>query len=159
MTRSPAMLGVALFLQLMPQVLLAPWAGVLADRYDKRLVLAASHVASAALKLMVAALTLASALTVPVLMGLLVVVGCANALQQAAAKTIVSALVEEDDLVTAISLNSVIFNLAGFVGPALAGIAIAYGGIAAGFGAAAVAALLFLFTLRALPSAPAHTAA
>jgi MFS family permease len=155
LTRSPAMLGFATFALLAPQMLLAPWSGVLADRHDKRWVLAGTHAAQAVLMAAVAVLSFAGALGTGVLLALLAAVGVAGALHQSATKTIVGALVGADDLASAISLNSVIFNLAGFIGPALAGVAIAWGGVGAGFALAAAASLLFLPTLLSLPATPA----
>lgn len=157
-TRSPAMLGLATVALLAPQMLLAPWSGVLADRHDKRWVLAITHAAQAVLMATVAALSMAGALRAGPLLALLTAVGVAGALHQSATKTIVGALVSPDDLASAISLNSVIFNLAGFIGPALAGLAIAWGGVGAGFAVAAAASLLFLPTLRTLPATPAAPA-
>lgn len=157
LTRSPALLGVTTFLMLAPSMVLAPWAGVLADRWDKRRLMFWAHLLSALLKSAVALLAFAGLLSVGTLLPMIVAVGCAGALTQAAAKTIVSALVEEDDLATAISLNSVIFNVSGFIGPALAGVAVATAGVSAGFALAAASTALFLLSLRALPALPGES--
>jgi MFS family permease len=154
LTRSPAMLGVATFLLLAPQMILSPFSGVIADRRDRRAVLVWSHAASAAVKLMVGAFALAGMLTIELLLPLLVLVGSVGALSQASNKTIVAALVVEDDLATAVSLNSVVFNLAGFIGPAIGGAVIALAGPAWGFLLSSALAAAFVLSLRNIPALP-----
>jgi MFS family permease len=154
LTRSPALLAVATFMLLAPQVLLAPWSGVLADRGERRALLAWTHAAAG---LGMAAVALAAALGqlgFPLLLAMLAAVGTAQALNQAALKTMVGQLVPAAELARAVSLNSVVFNLAGFVGPALAGVALAAAGVPAAFALAAALTLSYLFTLRWLPASP-----
>jgi MFS family permease len=156
MTRSPLMVSLAVALQLGPQVLLAPVAGVWADRLDERRLLLHTHLASGLGKAGIAALALAGALSLPLLLGGVALVAIVGALSQASAKTLVGALVADDDLATAISLNSVVFNVATFVGPAVAGAVIAAAGIGWAFALAAALTLLFALLLRWLPgTAPA----
>ena len=69
----------------------------------------------------------------------------------------VPTLVDRESLASALAINSVIFNLARFIGPALAGIVIAEIGIAAAFAANAVSYIAFqisLLNLRGLPPPP-----
>lgn len=151
LTQSPAMLGIAVFLLLTPQMMLAPFAGVVADRHDKRTVLAIAHAINGLLKAIVAALFFTDMLTIGTLFPLLVVVGAAGSMDQVAAKTIVGALVEEKDLATAITLNAVIYTMAGFIGPALAGIAIAQFDVGASFLFAGALSWLFVISLSRVP--------
>lgn len=154
MTQSPAMLGVATFLLLAPQMILAPFSGVIADRRDRRFVLVVTHAVSGAMKMVVGGFALGGLLTIELLLPLLVVVGSVGAFSQASAKTIVTAFVVDDDLATAVSLNSVVFNLAGFIGPAIAGAVIALAGAAWGFALSGLLALGFVASLRRIPALP-----
>ncbi len=155
MTRSPLMVAAAVALQLGPNVLLAPLAGVLADRCDKRRLLAATDFIGGVLKLVIGTLALAGWLSVGVLLALIALVGCVGGLSQAAAKTMVGALVAKEDLATAISLNSVVFNVATFVGPAIAGVVIAQAGAGWAFVLSAVLALVFVVMVLRLDAAAA----
>jgi MFS family permease len=156
MTRSPLTVSLAVALQLGPQVLLSPLAGVWADRRDKRRLLTVTHLVSGLGKVVIAALALAGALPLSALLALIAAVAAVGAVSQAATKTIVGALVPERDLATAISLNSVIFNIATFVGPAIAGVVIAAAGVGWAFALAAALTLAFVTTLRGLSSAAAE---
>ncbi|MGL5136957.1 MAG: MFS transporter, partial [Beijerinckiaceae bacterium] len=62
--------------------------------------------------------------------------------------------VEEHDLAAAISLNSVLFNLAGFIGPALAGLIIHWMSPGVGLVVSGCLALIFVVTLRRVPAIP-----
>ena len=154
LTQSPAMLGIGVFLLLTPQMLLAPLAGVAADRHDKTAVLALAHLASGVVQAIVAILFFTGQLTIGTLFPLLVLLGAATAMDQVAAKTIVGALVDEEELATAITLNAVIYNVAGFIGPALAGVAIAQLNVGAGFVCAAALSWLFVYALSRVPPIP-----
>jgi predicted MFS family arabinose efflux permease len=71
---------------------------------------------------------------------------------------LIPTLVDRESLASALAINSVMFNLARFIGPALAGIVIAEIGIAAAFAANAVSYIAFqisLLNLRGLPPQPA----
>ncbi len=151
LTQSPAMLGIAVFLLLTPQMMLAPFAGVVADRHDKRTVLMIAHTINGVLKAVVAVLFFTDMLTIGTLFPLLVVIGAAGSMDQVAAKTIVGALVEEKDLATAITLNAVIYTMAGFIGPALAGIMIAQFDVGASFLFAGALSWLFVLALSRVP--------
>jgi MFS family permease len=154
LTHSPAMLGIAVFMLLTPQMLLAPLAGVVADRHDKSAVLGLVHLINGVIQAIVALLFFADMLTIGTLFPLLVVLGVSGSMDQVAARTIVGALVSEDDLATAISLNAVIYNVAGFIGPALAGVAMAHLGVGASFLCAAALSWLFVFALSRVPPIP-----
>jgi MFS family permease len=154
-TKSPAMLGISVFLLLVPQMLLAPLSGVLADERDKRQLMGRTQLVSGMLKFITAVLALLGHLSIPIIFVLIVAVGSAGALSQAAAKTAVGTMVRRRDLPMAISLNSMIFNVSGTLGPALAGLVIAQFNSGVSFIVAAFMSWLFVVLLRFAPPMPA----
>lgn len=154
MTRSPAMVGVATLCMLGPEMILAPVSGVLADRLDRRRLLALAHIGNGAMKLVTAGLLLAGLLPLWGLLALVALTTSISGVAQAAAKTIVSSMVDEHDLATAISLNSVLFNLAGFVGPAIAGGLLVGVGPAGAVAASGALSIAFVRALRRVPPIP-----
>ncbi len=81
------------------------------------------------------------------LVALTVFQGAVVAFNQPARLALVPSLVAPDDLGPAIAVNSVIFNLARFIGPMLAGLVIVWSGVAASFAANAVSYVVFLVAL------------
>lgn len=115
-------MGVTLALQLGPQLFLAPWAGLLADRYSRRKLLLLTLVAMA---------LLSTGLGVLVLLGIAelwhvylfaLLLGIVTALDAPVRQTFVSELVTDDYLPNAVALNSASFNVARMIGPAVSGV-------------------------------------
>ena len=123
---SPFLLGVSAFAFLIPMLVITPVAGLLADRVDRRKLLRVTQSCSVALGALLAALTLAGVATVPVVIGLALALGSVCALDASARNVFLLDLVgNRADLPNAIALQAVTVNVARFVGPALAGIALA----------------------------------
>lgn len=147
LTRSTLLVGVVNFAQFIGAVVLAPWAGSAADRFDRRKLLIVTQVFATVVTGTLAALTLAgrvNAVTVVVAAALL---GLALAFMVPALLSLVPLLVPRQDLDTAVSLNSITFNLARAVGPVLAAAVIARYGLGEAF---AINALSFLALVAAL---------
>ncbi len=121
LTGSPAMLGVVAFASLIPALVLAPFGGVVADRFDRRSVVMAALVASAISALVLAVLTLTHTIQVWHVLVLGMINGSANAFEIPARQSMVSELVDRNDLSNAIALNSSAFNMSRIVGPAIGG--------------------------------------
>jgi predicted MFS family arabinose efflux permease len=120
-------------MQYVPVLLLGMWAGVIADRLDKRRLLLCAQVAMIVLSL---ALWLLAAMDV-IEMWMVLVLACAlgsvKALSRPAEQTFVIEMVSTRNVVNAVGLNSIIFNAARAVGPALAGVLISTVGLATTF--------------------------
>lgn len=125
---SATALGFAAALQFSPTLVLSLWGGVLADRVDKRRALMVLQAAMGlcALVLGVAVVTGAVALWHVYLLCLLL--GCFSALDVPVRQSFVPELVGTGQLANAVALNSLTFNLARIVGPAIAGVLIALTG-------------------------------
>jgi MFS family permease len=110
-------------------LLLSPWAGGLADRVDRRKLLLVTQVASVALSGGLAALAWGGAATQWVVIGFSAALGVASAVSIPAQQSLITALVDEEDVPQAVALNSMTFNLARAIGPASAAGVIAVLGI------------------------------
>lgn len=148
------LLGLATFL---PLFCLALPAGVIADRYSRRMVLIVCFLAEAlcAAALMIGGLL--GVLSVPVLIGIAFAFGVARAFRAPAGVALAPMLVPPALLRRAISLNSLAFEFGSITGPALAGVIVARSSSAMAY---AVSLSLYLaavagLTLISRPTTPA----
>ncbi len=125
LSHSGTVLGIIVAVQLLPVLLLSPYAGVIADRIDKRRLLMANNVVSGVLALVLGLLTVTGAVTLAMVFGLAAALGVTRAFTAPVQQSFVSELVGLDLLQNAVSLNNVMLNAARAVGPALAGLMIA----------------------------------
>jgi MFS family permease len=125
LTGSAVLLGTVSFAGQAPTFFLAPLAGVLVDRWDRRRTLVVTQILSMAQSLAVGALALTGLITVWHLVLLAVLQGVVNAFDMPARQSFVIEMVDQRaDLGNAIALNSSMVNAARLVGPALAGVLI-----------------------------------
>jgi MFS family permease len=125
LTHSALMLGVVGFSGQILTFLLAPFAGVLIERMDRRKLLVWTQVLAGVQSLGLAALTLAGVITIPEIILLSALQGLINAFDMPGRQSFVMQMVENRaDLGNAIALNSSMVNVARMVGPALAGLVI-----------------------------------
>jgi predicted MFS family arabinose efflux permease len=122
---SAAMLGVVGFAAAIPAFLIAPWAGVVIDRTDKRQLLVVTQVVQMLLAFVLAALTFTGLVQVWHVVLLAVVLGAVNSFDGPARQAFVVDMVGRDDLPNAIAINSMTFNAARVVGPAFGGLLLA----------------------------------
>lgn len=126
LTGSELLLGIVGFAGQIPLLLLAPIAGVLADRWDRQRVLIVTQILSALQSLALAVLALLNIITVAELIALQVVQGIINAFDTPARQAFVVEMVENpEDMANAIALNSSMFNASRIIGPSIAGVLIA----------------------------------
>ena len=149
---SALVLGLVTFAGSLPALVLAPFAGVAADRYDRRALLLATQSIQMASALLLAAATFWGFATVPLVAVLAVASGVANAYTTPSHQSLFLDLVGPEDLLNAISLNSMQFNLSRVVGPMLAGFTIAFFGEPGCFLLNAVSFVAILVPLALLPA-------
>ncbi|MBI1789364.1 MAG: MFS transporter [Acidobacteria bacterium] len=123
-SKSPSMLGLDVFLGEIPILMFSLVGGVVADRVDRRRVLLASQVVQLTCAFLLAGLVGLGVVQVWHILSLSFVVGTAQAFGGPAYQALVPSLVKPEDLSNAIALNSIQFNLARVIGPALGGIAL-----------------------------------
>lgn len=142
-------LGLVTACQFAPLLLLTLYAGVLADRFDKRRLLVLANSAAAALSLGLSVLVLTGGVQLWHVYVFAAGLGATSALEVPTRQSFVSELVGRTELPNALSLQSATFNLARIIGPALAGLLIAVGGTGPAF---AVNALSYVATVVATVS-------
>ncbi|MFF0944271.1 MFS transporter [Kocuria sp. CPCC 205300] len=118
-------MGVVTALQFLPQLFLAPWAGVLADRMDRRRLLLWTQTAMAALAAGLGVAVLSGVASLGLVYAFALALGVASTLDGPVRQTFVSEMVDDDYLSNAVALNSTSFNAARMIGPAAAGVLVA----------------------------------
>jgi MFS family permease len=126
LTNSALLLGLVGFCGQIPTLLLAPFAGVVIDRWDRHRILVWTQVLSALQSLALAVLALSGTITVEWVLFLQVVQGVINAFDTPARQAFVVQMIEDRaDLPNAIALNSTMVNGSRIIGPSIGGIIIA----------------------------------
>jgi predicted MFS family arabinose efflux permease len=121
LTHSGFWLGMMAFADLFPTVLLTPIAGVLADRVDRRIMSIVTQSLGMLQAFALAALTFYGLIDVWSLLLLTFFIGVVWAFNTAARLSMVPNLLEPEHVSSAIALDSAVFNIARFIGPAIAG--------------------------------------
>ena len=127
LTKNPFYLGLDLFLGQLPIMLFSLFGGVFADRMDRRKMLLYSQYIQMTCAFVLAGLfvthTLKGMAFIAVILSLSFIVGCGQSFGGPAYSALLPALVKGEDLSNAIAMNSIQFNLARVLGPALGGLA------------------------------------
>jgi MFS family permease len=118
-------IGITTGLQFLPFLLLAPVAGLVADRMSKHRLLQLTNVAMAVPALVLGLLTVTGQVQLWHVYVLAFLLGVASIFDAPARQSFVSEIVGADDVTNAVGLNSASFNVARIVGPAVAGVLIA----------------------------------
>jgi len=150
---SPIQLGTVLALQFAPSLVLAPLGGVLADRVDKRRLLLATQSIAALHAVVLFGLTVTDVVEIWQIMVLALALGFVNAIDMPVRQSFAAELVPREDLMNAITLNSASFNLARVLGPAVAGVTLAFYGPAFNFAINAVSYVGVLVALQRMDPA------
>ncbi len=125
LTHSGTALGLVAAAQFLPVLLLAPYGGLLADRANKRHLLMGTQTVLGLLALTLGLLVVTGAVQLWMVVALAVLFGLVNAVDNPARQSFALEMVGRDRLRNAISLNSVLVNVARALGPAVAGVLIA----------------------------------
>ncbi|MCE9546038.1 MAG: MFS transporter [Planctomycetia bacterium] len=129
LTGPAAMLGLVGFCSQIPTFFVAPWAGVMADRWNRHRALLITQTLAMTQAVVLAALTFNGSITVWQILALAACLGIINGFDMPLRQSFVVEMVpDRQDLPNAIAVNSSIVNAARLIGPALAGLLIALGG-------------------------------
>jgi MFS family permease len=162
LTSSGTALGFVIGLQTLPVLLLGPYGGVVADRVDKRRLMIGLQSVMGLLALALGILTVTDTVQLWHVYGLALLLGLNNAFENPARQSFVLEMVGPGELRNAVTLNSVLVNVARAVGPAVAAVLIATVGVGVCFlvNAGTFVAVVYSLTsmdLAALsPSPPAE---
>ncbi len=154
LTHSAALLGVFGFASQVPMLFLSSFGGYVGDRFDRHRGVIVTQTITMILAFVLAGLTWTHWIGKWQLIGIAFLVGIVNAFDVPIRQAFFVQMVGKEDLPNAIALNSSIFNGARAVGPAIAGIAIAYLGAGWCFfinGLSFVAVIVALLMMRIEP--------
>ncbi len=150
LTNSPLMLGLVTFARFTPMLVVALFAGVVVDHVDRRRLLIVSQSLLMLSAFVLAALTWTGVVRVEHVIILAAFNGLVGAFDAPGRQSFVVEMVGIEDLPNAIALNSMIFNGARAIGPAVAGVLIAWTGIAMCFFLNGVSFLAVIWSLFAM---------
>jgi MFS family permease len=130
---SPDMVALVQASTTLPVMLFSLAAGAIADNYDRRRILLTAQVFMLSVSILLAVFAWYELLSPWLLLGFTFLIGCGNALNNPAWQSSVGDMVPRRDVPAAVTLNSVAFNIARSVGPAIGGAIVAAAGAVAAF--------------------------
>lgn len=155
LTGSVFLLGVVGFVGQIPTFLLAPYAGVLADRLDRYRIMIITQVLAMVQASILTVLVFTHTVQIWHIIMLSALLGCINAFDVPARQSLMIRMVDrKDDLGNAIALNSSMVNSARLLGPSLAGVLIATTGEGVCFLLNAISYLFVLWSLFLMKLSP-----
>lgn len=159
LTDSEFMLGLVAFAGQLPTLLLGLFAGVVADRFSRYTVILVMLVLATLQAAVLGILTLGEWITAQQVFVLALIAGTIQTFEMPARQSFLMEIVGKEDLTSAIALNSALVNGARILGPALAGLTVAYAGEGACFSMNAVSylAIIGAFLSMRLPIKQADT--
>lgn len=153
LTHSGAWLGFVAFAELGPSILFSPIGGAHADRFERRLMAMSTEIMLMLQSFAFVLLVFTNWIDIWWVLVLTVLRGALNSWSHPARQSLISSLVPREQLPTAVSMNAVLFNLARFIGPAIAGIVIVEWGIGYAFLCNTFSFILFICVLYKLKPA------
>lgn len=116
--------GIVMALQFGPTLVLSVWGGVLADRYDKRTLLMITQAFAAVCGLALGLLDVGNVVELWHVYVIAFILGCSSAIDAPVRQSFTIEMVGQEKLSNAIALNSMTFNMARVIGPAISGVLI-----------------------------------
>jgi MFS family permease len=147
LTGSTAWVGVVNFAQFAAVPVLAPWAGSVADRYDRRKVLITVQLASLVISAVLTTLSVLDRTSAATVIGLAALLGVASSFQFPVSRAFAPSLVSDRNLGRAINLDSVSVNIARALGPLAGALIVDQAGYSWAFGLNAVSYLVLVVGL------------
>jgi len=160
-TNSPAMLGLIGLVRVIPIVLFSMLGGMVADSYDRKRIMFFTQSVMLLTACGLAAITLIGDASPVMILGLTGITAAAGAFDGPARQSLIPNLVPPEHLTNAVSLNTMMYQTAMVVGPALSGFIIDTAGVEAVYIADAItycAVLLALWAMRPIPAGTLRTA-
>ncbi|MCZ6763405.1 MAG: MFS transporter, partial [Alphaproteobacteria bacterium] len=148
LTHSATWLGIIALVDLAPALVFGPVAGAMADRFNRRRLTYITQCIAMAQAALLAGLTLAGFVDIWILFALTMAGGINTAFWGPVRQSIVPNMVPRPYLSTAVAMGALNFNLARFIGPALAGPVIVFANIGTAFAINAASYLAFLVALH-----------
>ncbi len=156
LTHDPLWLGVVAAAQFIPVMVFGLFAGILADTLPKRPTLLVVQSVMMTLALVLAVLSATGLINVPIIIGLALLLGCANAVDMPVRQSFAVEMVGREDIGNVVALNSAMFNGARIVGPAIAGLTIGVVGVSVAFAINGLSFLAVIVGLAAMRQEELH---
>ena len=125
LTRSVFLLGLVTFMSQAPIFFITPFAGMIADRYDRRSVFIVTRSLGMVQAAVLTALTLTGSIGINSIILLALILGVITAVETPTRQSFTVELVGREDLRQAIAMNAMMFNIARTIGPAIGGMIVA----------------------------------
>ena len=154
LTGSELSLGVVTFAAFLPVLILSLGMGVIVDRFERRRLLVITQTWFLLQAAVLAVLTALGVIQYQHVIVLALLAGIGNALDMPARQSFYVDLVDRDEMMNAIALNSSVFNGARIIGPAIGGVVIALMGEAPAFGLNAISFLAVIGALLMMRLSP-----
>ena len=158
LTDKAILLGLVNFAAGLPALALAPVAGSLADRLDKRKILVATQVAQIIFAIALGLLVMSGRVQIWQIVLFALLLGIAFSYEMPAISALVPELVKRDEIAAAIALDRSVFHGSRLIGPSLAGFFVGWWGAASAFFTNAFSFLALIVALISLPKRPIGTA-
>ena len=158
LTNRAILLGLVNFAAGIPALALAPTAGSLADRLDKRKILIATQIAQIILAIALGFLILSGRIQIWHIIFFALLLGIAFSYEMPAISALVPELVKRDEIAAAVALDRSVFHGSRLIGPSLAGLFVGWWGAASAFFTNALSFLALIVALISLPKRPIGTA-
>jgi MFS family permease len=149
-------LSIGIALQATPYLTIGLWGGVLVDRFDARKLFLLTQVCQASVALLLGFLIINDHVTLAIVYGTALAVGCIGVVESPARQSFVLDIVARDQAANAVSLNSSINNLARLSGPAIAGATIGVAGTGIAYIINAATFLAIIVAMLKVNSATLH---
>src|SRR5213596_3442082 len=157
LTNKAILLGLVNFAAGLPALALAPVAGSLADRLDKRKILVATQIAQIIFAVALGFLVMSGHIRIWHIVFFALLLGIAFAYEMPAVSALVPELVKRDEIAAAVALDRSVFHGSRLVGPAVAGWMVAVWGAASAFFANAASFFALVIAILSLPARPIGT--
>jgi len=154
LTESAFWVAAVAMADLFPVVILGLFGGVVADRVSRLRVVVICQIVQSIQAVALFLLVAFDQISIGLLFGFTLILGASTGFDQPARQSLVYSLVRREDLTSAVAINSIVFNTARFIGPAIAGVVIATFGIAHAFALNALSfiAVFIALTLLRIPT-------
>jgi predicted MFS family arabinose efflux permease len=156
LTHSELLLGTAWFCSQIAVFALGPLGGVAADRFSRHKLVILTQTCSMLQAFALAALTLSGRVQVWHILALAIALGAINAFDMPGRQSLLIQMTSKDDLLSAISINSAVFNTGRSLGPGIAGLLVAWLGEGWCFFLNGVSFLAVIGSLLAMRLQPYH---
>jgi MFS family permease len=158
LTNKAILLGLVNFAAGLPALVLAPVAGSLADRLDKRKILVATQIAQIIFAVALGLLVMSGHVQIWHIIFFALLLGIAFSYEMPAISALVPELVMRDEIAAAVALDRSVFHGSRLIGPSLAGLFVGWWGAASAFFTNAFSFLALIAALISLPKRPIGTA-